>query len=134
MTSAKTIPNIIFDEGGTNEITFYTASCEKIYSKKMTGVTAPQSTANYESGPKDTKIVDLLRIEIRFTGIGYIDSADEDKIENLMTQGGVFNMKWKGTNHSVNFEKLSILDNNQTENDETKITFTALVGVNFSSG
>ena len=129
MTAAKTIANIILDEGGANALTVYTESCEKIYSKKLLGITPPQSTANYESGPKDTKIVDLLRIEIRFTVKGSIASADESKIQNLFNTGGVFNMLYKTATFSINSEKLTITNNGKTENDETEIMFTALVGV-----
>ena len=129
MTAVKTIANIILDSGGTNELTVYTESCEKIYSKKLTAITPPQSTANKGDGPKDTKIVDLLRIEIRFTVKGSIDSDDESKIQNLFNAGGVFNMKWNGTTYVINSEKLTITDDNKTEQDETAIMFTALVGV-----
>ena len=130
MTNAKTVPNIILDEGGDNALTIYTESCEKIYSKKVVGITPPQSTANYASGPKDTKIVDLLRIEVRYTVKGSIDSADESKIQNLFNAGGVFNMKYKTLTFTINIEKLTVTDNNKTEHDETAIMFTCLVGVN----
>ena len=130
MTAAKTIANIILDEGGDNALTVYTESCEKVYSKKVTAITSPQSTANKGDGPKDTRIVDLLRIEVRFTVRGSIDSADESKIQNLFNIGGVFNMKYKGSTFTVNAEKLTILNDGKTENDETAIMFTALVGVN----
>ena len=130
MTAAKTVANIILDEGGTNALTVYTESCEKIYSKKLLGITPPQSTANKAAGPKDTKIVDLLRIEIRFTVKGSIASADESKIQNLFIAGGVFNFKWNGTTYAVNSEKLTITNDGKSENDETSIMFTALVGVN----
>ena len=130
MTSAKTVANIILDEGGDNALTIYTTSCEKIYSKKLTAITPPQSTANKGDGPKDTKIVDLLRIEVRFTVKGLIDSADESKIQNLFNIGGVFNMKYKGSTFVINSEKLTITNDNKTENDETAIMFTALVGIN----
>jgi len=130
MTAAKTVANIILDEGGTNALTIYTTSCEKIYSKKLTAITPPQSTANKGDGPKDTKIVDLLRIEVRFTVKGSIASADESKIQNLFNSGGVFNMKWNGTTYVINSEKLTITNDNKSENDETEIMFTALVGIN----
>ena len=130
MTSAKTVANVILDEGGDNALTVYTTSCEKVYSKRLTGITAPQSTANKGDGPKDTKIVDLLRIEVRFVVKGSVDSADESKIQNLFNIGGVFNMKYKDSTFSINSEKLTITNDNKTENDETAIMFTALVGVN----
>lgn len=130
MTSAKTVSNIILDSGGSNQITIYTESCEKIKSKKLAGITPPQSTANYGSGPKDTKIVDLLRIETRFSVRGTIASADESKFENLMEVGGVIKMTYKSTDFYINFEKITITNDGKTENDETAIMFTSLVGVN----
>ena len=130
MTSAKTVANIILAEGETDELTVYTTSCEKIYSKKLVAITPPQSTANYGSGPKDTKVVDLLRIEVRFTVKGLINSADESKIQNLFNAGGVFNMEYKGSTFAINSEKLTITNDNKTEQDETTVMFTALVGVN----
>lgn len=129
MTSAKTVSNVVLDSGGSNEVTVYTESFEKVYNKVLAKVTPPQSSANRASGPKSTKIVDLLRIEIRFTVRGTIDSASETKIEALMTQGGVFTLTWKSTNFNVNFEKLSVTNDNKTENDETPVMFTALVGI-----
>lgn len=130
MTDAKTVPNIILDEGGDNELTLYTESCEKIYSKRLTGITPPTSTANYDAGVKTTKIVDLLRIEVRFAVRGQIDSADESKIQTLFNAGGVFNMLWKELTFSINMEKLTVTNDNKTEHDETAIQYTCLVGVN----
>lgn len=129
MVNAKSVANIILDSGGTNQLTIYTEQCEKVISKKLVGITPPQSSANYGSGPKDTKIVDLLRIETRFTVRGMIASADESKLENLMNKGGVLKFTWKSTDFYINFEKILITNDGKTENDETKIMFTALVGV-----
>ncbi len=130
MTTAKTVPNIVLDSGGSNQLTVYTELCEKTYVKSLIKITPPQSTANYGSGPKDTRIVDLLKIEIRFTVRGNINSADETKLENLMNNGGVFKFTWKSTDFNMNFEKLLIRNDIKSENDETPVMFTCLVGVN----
>lgn len=130
MTAAKTVSNIIIDEGGSNEFTIYTESCEEILSKKLTTITPPQSTANWAAGPKDTKIVDLLRIEFRFSVRGSIDSSDESKAKAVFKKGGVVSMSYKGETFQINSEKFSLINDNKTENDETSIQFTALVGVN----
>jgi hypothetical protein len=130
MTTTKSVANIILDSGGTNELTIYTESCEKVYSKKLIGITAPQSTSNWTSGPKDTKIVDLLRIEIRFNVRGTIASTDETKLEALHNIGGIVKMTWKTTDFYINFEKLTITNDGKGEQDETDIMFTGLVGVN----
>ena len=129
MTDAKTVPNIILDSGGSNQLTIYTESCEKVYNKMLNSVTPPQSSANRSDGPKDTFVVDLLRIQIRFTVRGWIDSADETKFENLIIAGGMQNFTWKSTTFLVNFEKSSIVNDNKSENDETPVTFTCIIGV-----
>jgi len=128
MTAADDIPNITL---GPDAITVYTTSVEKIYSKKLVGVTPGQSSANWASGPKDTLIVDLLRVEIRFTVRGSIDSADQVAMENLFISGGVFDMVWDGTTYSIDMEKSTFtVAADKGEQDEKDILFTALVGVN----
>lgn len=130
MATIKTIADIVLASGETNELTIYVTQCEKIISKKFIKITPPTSTANYDAGAKDTKIVDLLTIETRFTVNGYINSADESKIENLINAGGTFTMLWNSTTFNINTEKISITNSNSEEQDETRIMFTALVGVN----
>lgn len=116
---------------GEGAITLHTTTVKKIYSKLLIKITPPQSTSNWESGPKDTKIVDLLRIEIRFTVNAYIDSTDQSALEALVNGGGIFNMTWKGINYNINVEKIEIDEfDSKEETDEIKIMFTALVGVN----
>lgn len=129
MTTAKTIPNIILEDGKANELTIFTESCEKVISKQLTSITPPQSSANFGSGPKDTKIVDLLRIDTLFIVRGTIESSNETKFEAIMDAGGVFTFTWKGTVFDVNFQKISITNDNKTENDETSVLFTVLKGV-----
>lgn len=126
----KTIANITLGTGGS-AVTVYVTQCEKVMKKTIVAVTPGQSTANKSLGPKSTKIVDLQRIETRFVVSGYIDGADESKFEALMTGGGVFNLTWKLVDYNVNFEQFSIKEGGKAgEQDETDITFTALVGVN----
>ena len=128
MTSEDDIPNIILDEGGSNEITLYTARVKRNRTKMIQKIVSPQSTANWSLGPKDTKLIDLLRIELRFTINCHINSADIAKFDNLIEGGGVFNMKWNGTTYTVNSEKDEINWGNGTQ-DEKPLTFTVLVGV-----
>lgn len=130
MTTAKTISNIVLDSGGTNELTIFTEQCEKSIVKTLVTITPPQSTANRSSGPKDTKIVDLLRMEIRFSVRGSIASADETKLENLMNLGTTFTMLWNGTSYDVNCDKLTMTNSANLEHDETAIMLTVIKGVN----
>lgn len=129
MTAAEDIPNILLGTGGS-QFTVYTTKVEKIYSKKLVGITPPQSTANWAAGPKDTRIVDLLRIEIRFSVNGHVDDGDQAALEALFLSGGVFNMSWDGTDYDINIEKLTITKDAKKENAEKTIMFTCLIGVN----
>ena len=129
MTAAEDIPNIVLGTGGS-AITINTTNVEKIYNKTLIKITAPQSTANWASGPKDTKIVDLLRIELRFSVDGFVNNTDQVALQNLFLAGGVFNMTWDGYSYNVNIDKLSITKSAGAENSEKPIKFTAVVGVN----
>jgi hypothetical protein len=129
MTAAADVNNVVIGTGTT--VTIYTTSVKKTYVKKLVSISPAQSSANWAAGPKTTKVVDLLRVEIRFTVNGLIDSADQDNLEGYFTQGGVFNMTWDGASYSVNMDKLEIDKSPKAgEQDEREVTFTAVVGAN----
>jgi len=125
----STVINIVLDQGGSNELIVYSTLIEEIFNKKLTAINPPQSTANWSSGPKATRIVDLLRIEERFSVTGYIDEGDKSKIKDLFKQGGVFNMTYEDGTISINMDKLT-LSKETTENDERGVQFTCIKGVN----
>lgn len=129
MTAAKDIPNVVL--GITTPVTVYTTSVKKTYNKTLQAINPGTSTGNWAAGPKPTKILDLLRIQIRFNVTGYIASTDITNVEALETAGGVFQLTWRGANQNVIFEKLEITDDIKSgEQDDTDIAFTALVGEN----
>lgn len=123
--------NIVLGEGA-NAVTIYCTEVEEIYTKKFTAVTPPQSTANWAAGPKSTKIVDLLRIEVRLNvQNAYIDSVDKSKLKALINAGGVFQVAWDGDTYYANPEKVSIkIGGKGGEQDEIPVSMTMLVGVN----
>ena len=129
MTAAEDIPNIVLGTGAT-AITVQTTSVERIFNKLLTTITPPQSSINWGVGPKTSKIIDLLRVELRFSVRGYIDSDDESKLEDLFNNGGVFNLTWNGTNYNINMDKLTIKKEGKEEQNTRNITFTAIRGVN----
>lgn len=124
--------NIVLDKSGTNQITVYTTIVEEVLNKKLTNITPPTSTANKDSGPKPTKIVDLLRIEQRFTFDGKILSTDRTKLRNVFNAGGTVTLEYAGSDYEVNIEKLSIKEEPEdagTSNpDYYLIKFTCIVG------
>ena len=129
MTAARTRSNIILGTGD-DAITVYTTRCKKTYIKTLVKINPPQSSSNWGSGVKDTKMVDLLRIEVRFTINGYVASADQSGLEALITAGGTFNMAWNSTDYEINSDKLEIIeDSSDGEQDEMGIMMTAIVGI-----
>jgi hypothetical protein len=117
--------------GTSPQIEVFTKTAKKNYTKKLITITPPTSTGNKAAGPKSTKIVDTLRIELRLTITGYIASTDEANLEAYFKQGGVVVLAWKdGTSYNVNFEKVDIgNDYTKEEQDEVDVMFTCVVGV-----
>ena len=128
MTAADTISHIILDKGGDNQVTIYTTRVEEMLSKKLLNITPPQSTANRAAGPKDTKIVDLLRVEERFSIKAQYDSTNKSKLKGMFKQGGVIKMEWESEDYWVNFDKMTLFKD-ERENSEREMEFTCIVGV-----
>ena len=130
--------NIILDVGGSNQITIYTTKVEEIYSKKISNITPGQSSANWSAGPKTTKIVDLQRVERRYSIDGTIEPADKTKLRGILTAGGTFVMTCQGENLTCNMDKLTIsespqdntVDENAADITELDVKFTLVVGEN----
>jgi len=116
--------NIILSSGSYT-VTVFTTMVDETYSKLLTTI-APPVTKPWTAGPKDNKIVDLLRITHRFEIDGYI-VADEgtygsgdsnttvagkaSDLVALFKKGGVITFTYtaaSGTSFNVNIEKLSI--------------------------
>jgi len=110
-------------------VTIFTAQVEEILNKKLTNITPPTSTGNYSVGPKTTKVVDLLRIEERFSVRGAINESDKAALKGAFRGGGVVDFVWDGETFKVNMDKLSIKKDTR-EDDHRDITFTCIVGEN----
>lgn len=130
MTSERSTTLIVMDSGGTNQHTVYSTRVEEIRNATLTNITPPKSSANWSSGPNDTKVVDLLRKERRFSVDGYVDSADRAKIRALFESGGVFTMTYDGESISFIMDKLTITDSGEERQDEFSVKFTGICGVN----
>lgn len=125
MTAALTV----IDVGGSNQLTVYDEKIEYVLTKTLIKINPPTSTANWTNGPKDTKVIDLLRIDELYNVTGHINSADESKLKGAAKAGGVLNVTIKGASYTANFEKLTIA-NDGRENDELPVMFTLVIGVN----
>jgi hypothetical protein len=120
--------NVILGSGSI-VITAHTTSVKENWTKKIVSFTPPSNDTS--TGPKTTKIVDLMRIERRFTVNGFIDSADIPNIRTLVkigeSKGGILQMVWDSETMNINIDKLDI-DKKENENDEREIMFTCVVG------
>jgi len=127
-TDQTIINNVIIGSGGSNQVTVYSSKVSENYTKKLVSFTPPKSFQKRNEGPNATKIIDLLRIETRFTVDGYVDRADRTKLRNCFKTGGIIIMVWDGDNYDINIEKLNIDKSNREDQDEYPVTFTVLVG------
>jgi len=126
--------NIILDYGESNELTVYTTKVEEIESKTIQILSVPVTTPNYANGPK-TWLVDMLRIQRRFTVNGSIKTTDRTKFRKVLRDGGAFVMRYGTENFTVNMEKHSITeigkDDEASSPDTFTVLFTVIEGVNY---
>jgi len=129
-----TATNIIIDHGGSNEVTINTTKFTENFTKKLTVITPPQSTGNRSNGPKQTKVVDLLRIEQRYSIRGYIEASNRVKLKTIYLNGGSTNWLIYEEDVMCNMEKLTI-DTNPTdkaqsnEDDDLEVTIDGVMGI-----
>ena len=111
-------------------VVVYVEHMDEVSNKILKIIKAAQSSGNWDEGPKDTSILDLLRVEFRYSVRGFIASSDKSGFNSLFKKGGVFNMTWDGDNHDVNIDKLSIAKSAKFgEQDERRVIFTVIEGV-----
>jgi len=125
-----TVSNMILDKNGDHELTVHTTKVEEKFAKTLITITPPQSTANWTVGPKDTLIVDLLRIEKRLEVSGYVDVANKDVLNAISDAGGTFLVSWDGFEFNAILEKGQV-SKDENENDEREVKFSLLRGKNY---
>jgi len=120
-------------------ITIYTKRVELNQGNQMVTITPPQTTQNQDQGKKDTLIVDLFRIEERFTVDGFIESDDFAAFKALITTKGTKTMTYRGTDYDVGIEKTSCVEDPEDKDDQTNspahfdVKVTLVVGKSFGS-
>lgn len=120
-----------FITDSTKVVVVYVELMDEIYNKMLRLIKKPQGSANWSLGPKDTKIVDMLRVEYRYSVRGYIDSASKSDIQALFIKGGIFLMYWDGGRFNVNMDKLTVSKSSKFgEQDERRVIFTVVEGIN----
>jgi len=138
--------NIVFTKGST-VVTLFTNSVDESYTKILAVITPPVGSANYASGPKDNKLVDLLRVTHRFEIDGYIVATEgsygsgdtsstvagkRTDLIAIFQGGGTFTMSYSGTDYTVNTEKLSVKELPEDSDTVTKfeLKMSLIVGEN----
>lgn len=129
------ISNVIIDYGGANQITVHTTRINEVITKIIPVIKPPQTSGNYAEGPKTTKLIDLLRMEERYTISGYISYADRLTLKNIIKSGGSFDVWVLGDQIPCNSDKIEIntvstdSDNaNDVEDFQHEVTITLVVG------
>jgi len=74
--------NIVLSKGDTS-VTIDTTSVVDSYKNNIINLRIPQVKQNQDSGPRETKIVDLLRVDHTIKIIGYICKDDSTSAEVL---------------------------------------------------
>ncbi|KKN09005.1 hypothetical protein LCGC14_1050980 [marine sediment metagenome] len=110
---------------GTLTVTIQTLEVVDNYSNKLFLITPPQSAANQASGPKNVKIVDLLRITHTIvirgvitpgdddSGVGSANSAKDDLIsiyKGASTAGGTTTLTYDEDTFNGYIEKLTVTE------------------------
>lgn len=129
-----TATNIIVDKGGSNQITVLSTSLKEKVTKKLQIITPAQPSGQWSLGPKDTKIVDLLRLEERYTIVGYVATEDRDKLLNISRTGGVTVWEIYEDEINVNMDTCEVetLANDQIDQPDGTlfVTITGIKGQN----
>ena len=74
---ADEFTNVTMTKDGTS-VEIDTINDEEIFNKTITPIQSPQSSNNWSSGKKDTKILDLLRIQERINIDGTLSTTSTD--------------------------------------------------------
>ena len=112
--------NITISKGGIT-VTVITNEVTEEDANKLMVLPIPQTSQNQSSGPKDTKIVDLLRITHTIVVKGYITPTDtltakevKDNLRSLArgasTTGGPCSVVYDSDTYNMYIEKLIIAE------------------------
>ena len=139
--------NVILSKNGI-QVTLSTTMDEEILNNAAQAITYPNSKANWGSGAKDVKILDLQRIERKISvegwlangfGSGDTNSNATDKKTNLRTifkSGGTTSMTYEGSTFTGIMDKLAIKrvaddsESNPPDKGEYFVKFSIIEGVN----
>jgi hypothetical protein len=117
-------PNILMAKALVNEFEVDTEQVEQVAEKQLKLITTPN---------RETRILDLVRVEFRYIVDGSIHSDDEDKFWELFDRKGVFPFSYKGVDYLGNIEKLSITNSSKREDPNMEVKFTLIRGTNIGS-
>jgi len=79
--------NIQLSKGGTT-VTIHTIEFDENRDNDLTPISLPQPKQKQANGPKDTKILDLLKLTIEFKVVGHLDETNRNKLITLTKGAG----------------------------------------------
>jgi len=114
---------------GNYSVIVYATNVAEGFANKIFLITPPQSAANQASGPKDVKVVDLLRITHTLAIKGFIVGTDSKTAHDVKADlknifngadisGGTVTLTYDGDSYSGYFEKLTVTERSKDEPDD----------------
>ena len=111
---------------GSYSVTIQTVTINAEYKNKLTVLSFPQSKSNQASGPKDNKIIDLLKLTHSLAIKGAITSTtDRNSLISIFKGGGVSGQAATLTYSSHPDTPLSVFPETLTVIENSKDTDTA---------
>jgi len=101
---------------GSTTVTVYAIKIEEARNKQLSPLLVPTTIQEWSSYVSDGKssenyiMIDLLRIQRRFTITGKIYRTDIDNFREIIARGGSFNMTYAGDDYWVNMEKYTLTE------------------------
>jgi len=87
MTDETIIDNVTFSRDGTT-ITIYTETVEDVLTKDLGIIKIPQGSANADTEPKETRVIDLQKFLRRLTIKGHVVNSEVGPLKALSKLGG----------------------------------------------
>lgn len=126
--SPADIPDPIISQGGLS-VTIRSEVVTEEYHNTVFTITPPTSTPNQGGGPKDTWIVNLLRITKQYTIRGYVDATDRGVLRAIFNSGNLKDnnctLSWdglEGGSIAGVIEKLTLERSGNEEQSEWSVT------------
>jgi len=123
-----TADNIILDPSNRN-ITVYTTRVEESRIKKLVKISLPQTDDTADK--KETKIMDLRRVDELFLVQGLINKTDKASFKEFVDKEKSFVMVWESESYTGFMEKQNIVTDNR-EDEHKVVQFSFVIAVDLT--